>query len=83
MPSAHEMGETPFGQLTSQRPTSSVQKTRQSPRHSTTQLAAAKQPIVLPGPARTPQFCMLKQVKLQLAPHRRPQETLSLQLKLQ
>jgi len=61
MPLAHEMGEPLLGQLTSQWSTWS-QKTWQLPWHSTTQLGALVQLIVLPGPACTPQRCMLKHV---------------------
>ena len=61
MPLAHEMGEAPLRQLTSQLSTWS-QKTWQSPWQLTTQLGALVQLIVLPCPACTPQRCMLKHV---------------------
>jgi hypothetical protein len=56
------MGEVPLGQLTSQWSTWSMQKTWQSPKHLTTQLVALLQLIMLLGPARRPQRCMLKQL---------------------
>ena len=52
-PLGHEMGDAPPGQVTSHESTPSAQKTRQAPRHSTTQLLTFVQLMVLSAPART------------------------------
>ena len=71
---AHEMGDAPCGQVTLQSLTS-LQETRQVPRHTTAHVVTLVQATVLPGPTRTPQRSTLRQSYWQLDPQKAPQET--------
>ena len=82
-PSVHDVGDAPLLQLTSQLWTSSAQKTRQSPRHSTTQLSVVAQLTLLLGPIVMAHFCIAKHVKSPLDPPCALQETPSWQVKWQ